>query len=167
MRRRISEKPVSFTIAVIGGGFSGTILASELLRRGNRAITVVLIEREGCPGRGVAYSTDFARHLLNVRVQDMSALADDRSHFLRWAREHYRDQVQASDYLPRRVYGKYVKSTLCEAIEGNPGRFEWKRAEAFSITPATRGASVLLKGAVVGFTPMRLSWLLAFFRRTM
>jgi len=145
MRRRISEKPVSFTIAIIGGGFSGTILASELLRRGNRAITVVLIEREGCPGRGVAYSTDFAGHLLNVKVQDMSALADDRSHFLRWAREHYHDQAQPSDYLPRRVYGKYVESTLCEAIEGNPGRFEWKREEAFSITPAERGAAVLLR----------------------
>jgi uncharacterized NAD(P)/FAD-binding protein YdhS len=144
MRRRITEKPVSSTIAIIGGGFSGTILATELLRWGNRAITVVLIEREGCPGRGVAYSTDLGGHLLNVRVQDMSAFADDRSHFLRWAREHYRDEVEPSDYLPRRVYGKYVESTLCEAIEGNPGRFEWKRQEASSIIPAAGGATVLL-----------------------
>ena len=145
MNRRNSDKPVSFTIAIIGGGFSGAILASKLLRGGNPAITVVLIEREGCPGRGVAYSTHLAAHLLNVRAQDMSALANDPSHFLRWAQAHYDDQVHANDYLPRRVYGKYVESTLCEAMEENPGRFEWKRDEVFSITPAEGGATIFLK----------------------
>jgi uncharacterized NAD(P)/FAD-binding protein YdhS len=140
-----SDKPASFTIAIIGGGFSGAILASELLRGGNPAITVVLIEREGCPGRGVAYSTHFAEHLLNVRAQDMSALADDPPHFLRWLREHYSDQAQPNDYLPRRVYGKYVESTLCEAIEENPERFEWKRDEVFSITPAEGRATIFLE----------------------
>ena len=142
MDPRISDKPVSFTIAIIGGGFSGTILASKLLPGVTR---VVLIERGGCPGRGVAYSTHLAGHLLNVRAQDMSALADDPSHFLHWAREHYNDQVQPNDYLPRRVYGKYVESILCEAIEGNPGRFEWKRDEVFSISPAEGGATIFLK----------------------
>jgi len=145
MGRRIGGKPVSFTIAIIGGGFSGAILASRLLRGGTPAVTVVLIEREGCPGRGVAYSTHLAGHLLNVRAQDMSALADHPSHFLDWAREHYDDQAQPSDYLPRRVYGKYVESTLCEAIEENPGRFEWKRDEVFAITPAEGGATIFLK----------------------
>ena len=144
MSRRIGDKPVSSTIAIIGGGFSGAILASKLLRVGTPAITVVLIERAGCPGRGVAYSTHLDGHLLNVRAQDMSALADDPSHFLHWAREHCNDQVQPNDYLPRRVYGKYVESILCEAIEENPGRFEWKRDEVFSISPAEGGANIFL-----------------------
>jgi uncharacterized NAD(P)/FAD-binding protein YdhS len=148
MERRISVKLNSFTIAIIGGGFSGAILASKLLRGGTPAITVLLIEREGCPGRGVAYSTHLAGHLLNVRAQDMSALADDPSHFLHWARAHYNDQVQANDYLPRRVYGKYVESTLCDAVEENPGRFEWKRDEVFSITPAESGATIFLKSGL-------------------
>ena len=145
MIRRFSDTPVSYTTAIIGGGFSGAILATELLRGGNPAITVLLIDREGCPGRGVAYSTHFAGHLLNVTAKNMSALADDESHFLRWAREHHSDQTQPDDYLPRRAYGKYVESTLCEAIEDNPTRFEWKRDEALSITPGESGATVLLR----------------------
>ena len=140
-----SEAGSQFTIAVLGGGFSGAILASELLRGDNPAIKVVLIERERCPGRGVAYSTHVAGHLLNVRAQNMSALVRDPLHFLRWAQEHHSNQAQPDDYLPRRVYGKYVESTLCEAIEENPGRFEWKRDEALSITPAKCRASILLR----------------------
>lgn len=145
MKRKITDNPESFSVAIIGGGFSGAILASELLRGGNPAITVTLIEREGCPGRGVAYSTHVAGHLLNVRAQNMSARGNDPLHFLRWAREHYSDTAQPNDYLPRRVYGKYVESTLCDAIEENPGRFEWKRDEALSIMPANSGATILLR----------------------
>lgn len=140
-----SEAGCQFTIAVIGGGFSGAILASELLRGDNSAIRVVLIEREGCPGRGAAYSTHFAGHLLNVRAKNMSALVRDPLHFLRWAQEHYSNQAQPDDYLPRRAYGKYVEATLCEAIEENPGRFEWKRDEAVSITPVECKANIHLR----------------------
>jgi len=145
MRRGTSDKPISFTIAIVGGGFSGTTLASELLLSRNPAIKVVLIEREGCPGRGVAYSTHFPGHLLNVTAQNMGALANDPLHFLRWAREHYNHETQPNDYLPRRVYGKYVESILCEAIERNPNRFEWKRDEALSITPVHGKANILLR----------------------
>ena len=42
-----------FAIAVLGGGLSGAILASKLLRGRTPAVTVVLIEREQCLGRGV------------------------------------------------------------------------------------------------------------------
>ena len=101
----LSEKPLSFTIAIIGGGFSGAMLACELLRSGNPEISVVLIERERCPGRGVAYSTHFAEHLLNVRAQNMSGVADEPLHFLRWARENYSARARPHGYLPRRVYG--------------------------------------------------------------
>jgi uncharacterized NAD(P)/FAD-binding protein YdhS len=45
------------TIAVVGGGFSGTVLASRLLRlRPAQPIRIVLIERGARLGRGVAYA---------------------------------------------------------------------------------------------------------------
>jgi len=144
MVRKSSQQPSSFTIAIVGGGFSGAVLASELLRSGPLALRVVLVERDGCPGRGVAYGTRCEGHLLNVRARDMSALASDPSHFLRWAREHYRHQAQPDDYLPRSIYGDYVESTLCETVEQNPGRFEWKHDEALSATRG-EGANVLFK----------------------
>jgi cation diffusion facilitator CzcD-associated flavoprotein CzcO len=40
------------TIAVVGAGFSGTLLALHLLRRCPPAVRVALIERNGAFGRG-------------------------------------------------------------------------------------------------------------------
>jgi uncharacterized NAD(P)/FAD-binding protein YdhS len=120
-------------------------MAAEVLRRADPSTSVVLIEREGCPGRGVAYGTPYAEHLLNVRAQNMSALADDPSHFLRWARLHYDCSVQPGDYLPRRTYGQYVESILRETSEQNAGRFEWKQDEAVSIRAIDRHAEIVLR----------------------
>lgn len=72
------------TIVVIGGGFSGTTVAVNLLRRG-RPARVLLVNRYGPIGRGVAYGTRLEAHVLNVPAGGMSALEDDPEHFLRWA----------------------------------------------------------------------------------
>ena len=50
-------------VAIIGGGYSGTILAAQLARRG---IANILIDGSGRMGRGVAYSTTEPAHLLEV-----------------------------------------------------------------------------------------------------
>jgi len=132
-------------IAVVGGGFSGACLAGALLSARDLRLSVVLIEREGGPGRGVAYGTRCGGHLLNVSAQNMSARADDPLHFQRWAKENYAANVQAGDYVPRRVYGQYVESILREADELNPGRFEWKRDEAISIRQIAGNAEIYLR----------------------
>ena len=62
-------------VAIVGGGASGTLLAAQLLRAGGTR--VVLIERGARLGRGVAYGTRFAGHLLNVPAASMSGLPDD------------------------------------------------------------------------------------------
>ena len=46
------------TVAIVGGGASGTILAAQLARRGIRSL---LIDGSGRMGKGVAYSTNEAR----------------------------------------------------------------------------------------------------------
>lgn len=133
-----------FTIGVVGGGFSAASVAAELLRSG-RLLRVVLIEPNGPPGRGVAYGTQCAGHLLNVRAQNMSALADDPTHFLRWARVHHDADVQPDGFVPRRVYAQYVESILREARESNPGTFQWKRDEAVSVTPSGDKVEIALR----------------------
>jgi uncharacterized NAD(P)/FAD-binding protein YdhS len=45
-----------FTIAIVGGGASGTLVASMLVRRSRNA-KVVIIEPSERLGRGVAYAT--------------------------------------------------------------------------------------------------------------
>ncbi len=71
------------TIAIIGAGFSGTLLAVNLLNQTDAR--VILIERlPERVGRGVAYSTKESNHLLNVRASNMSAFPDDPDHFVTW-----------------------------------------------------------------------------------
>ena len=60
-------------VAVVGGGFSGTMTAVQQSRRG---VPSVLIEGSSRVGRGVAYSTTEPVHLLNVPSGKMSAWPD-------------------------------------------------------------------------------------------
>jgi uncharacterized NAD(P)/FAD-binding protein YdhS len=85
------------TVAVIGGGCSGVLVAREMLRcTGDR---VVLVE-PGEPGGGVAYGAARPWHVLNSRAAAMSADPDDPGHFARWA------GAGADAFLPRPLYGR-------------------------------------------------------------
>jgi uncharacterized NAD(P)/FAD-binding protein YdhS len=50
------------TIAVVGAGFSGTLLTLHLLRRCPPPTRLVLLERNNQFGRGLAYATGNAPH---------------------------------------------------------------------------------------------------------
>ena len=76
------KSDVSLPVAIVGGGFSGTMVAAQLARKG---IYSVLIEKAGRAGQGIAYSTREPAHVLNVRAEVMSAWADDLEHFSRVA----------------------------------------------------------------------------------
>jgi uncharacterized NAD(P)/FAD-binding protein YdhS len=107
-------------IAIIGGGCAGTLVAAQLLREARGPTHVILIERLPPPGCGVAYGTECEEHLLNVPAARMSAWPDDPEHFLRWARvwgghQKGRKTIAAGDFLPRRVYGRYLAEVLQQA----------------------------------------------------
>ena len=133
------------TIAIIGGGFSGSILAAQLLRRGRTASLVHLIEAGGRPGPGLAYGTGHPAHLLNVPAGNMSALPEEAEHFLRWARTTT-PQAASDSFLPRRLYGEYLSSTLEEARRSSPLRLETS-AERISGLGEKDGRFVLRFGA--------------------
>lgn len=132
------------TIAIIGGGFSGSMLAVELLRRAAEYVSVLLIERRPVPGRGVAYGTQFEGHVLNVRAKNMSAYADVPGHLVRWAQRHYSSSVKPDDFLPRPIYGQYISSQLRETIRSYPATFRCIQDEAISIAPAASRTEVCL-----------------------
>ncbi|MCE7796128.1 FAD/NAD(P)-binding protein [Sphingobium sufflavum] len=128
------------TIAVIGGGFSGTLLAINLLRhcRGR----VLLIEREPDRlGRGLAYGTDNPEHMLNVRASNMSAFPDDLDHFSRWLSADGREGEKegTNRFVPRRVYGRYLAEQLHAARAEAPGRLELVDGQVVSANPQGNG----------------------------
>lgn len=103
------------TIAIVGGGFSGTVLAANLLRRPPAGpARIVLIERRGEIGQGVAYAARNHPYLLNVPAGRMSATSHDPGQFLAFARR--RDpKVDSEDFLPRQLYGEYLQEFLLAA----------------------------------------------------
>ncbi len=106
--------PDNHSIAVIGAGFSGTILVAHLLRRGQGGLRIYLINRSGRLARGVAYGTRSSQHVLNVPAGRMSAFAEDENDFLRFAQR--RDPaVQGGSFVPRHLYGDYLEHILLSA----------------------------------------------------
>jgi len=140
------QKVSQLTVAIVGGGFTGTTLAAQLLRASGGSVSVVLIERGARFGRGVAYSTECTEHLLNVRARNMSAYPDDPEHFLKWARLNHAPGASPDDYLPRPLYGQYVASVLQQEIERYPGQVEHVQDEAVSIVRIGETAEISLRG---------------------
>jgi uncharacterized NAD(P)/FAD-binding protein YdhS len=110
------------SFAIVGAGAAGALTAARLLdeaaRRG-RPIEIVLIDPRSTSGRGVAYSTDDDRHLLNVPAGRMSAYPEDGDHFLRWLAESG-EPVEDCAFVARRRFGDYLGDVLETALRRNP-----------------------------------------------
>lgn len=134
------------TIAIIGSGFSGTLAAVQLARRhAARLSRIVLLDRSGAFGPGLAYSTPSAVHYLNVPAGNMSALDEDPTHFLKWAQA--RDAgVHTGSFVPRGVYGQYLRELLDQAKATHPGLIE-TRADSATAVRTQPGGRVLVSTA--------------------
>lgn len=127
-------------IAIVGGGFSGTLLMVNLLRLGAR---VTLLERDGARlAKGLAFGTRQPEHLLNVRAANMSAYPDDPAHFVRWMGFDTSDQ--ANQFVARRAYGQYLRQQLEEAVAAASGRAELIAEEVVEISHQDSVATLLL-----------------------
>jgi uncharacterized NAD(P)/FAD-binding protein YdhS len=75
------------SVGIVGAGFTGTMLAVHLIELSRVPLRVILFDRTATFGNGTAYATPNAKHLLNVRVGNMSAYDADPDHFVRWLGE--------------------------------------------------------------------------------
>lgn len=122
-------------VAIVGAGFSGTLLAINLLRLGQR---VVLIERDAAKlAKGQAFGTRAPEHLLNVRAANMSAFPDDPEHFVRWM--GFSTAEQANRFAPRLAYGQYLLEQLIDTLGRSHGRGEVRSGEAVATRFETGG----------------------------
>src|SRR5690606_20252094 len=102
------------TVVVIHGCFSASITAAPLTRMAGlsgQKLKVIVVERRGTVGEGVAYGSREPHHLLNVPAAKMSAWPDRPNDFVEWAQARI-PGARPSDFLPRQLYGQYVRETL-------------------------------------------------------
>lgn len=99
-------------VAIVGGGFSGTMVAAHLARRADRHVAVALFEPAPI-GRGAAFGTKHSELLLNTRAAAMSAYDDDPDHFVRWLGSGY----SPVEFVSRRLYGEYLGEIAARAFE--------------------------------------------------
>ena len=124
----------SLPVVIVGGGFSGAMLAARLAEAGQAS---VLIERGEQVGLGVAYSAVLDAHRLNVRTERMSARPDRPADFTDWLARHAPDFADPNGFAPRRLYGRYVQARLAQAEAAHPGLIHRVKGEAVRIVGET------------------------------
>lgn len=140
LRRRWPDAPV---VAIVGGGFSGTMVAAQLLRKAalsGAPLHVVVVDRQTSIAEGAAYRTADSRHLLNVPVSGMSAWPDRPDDLAAWVR--LRDpSLGPYTFLQRHIYGEYLRATLFDAVEqaGPRSSVEFRRGEAEGVERVENG----------------------------
>lgn len=121
-------------VIIIGGGYSGAMLAARLAEKGQAS---ALIERSGVFGPGVAYSARLDDHRLNVRTERMGAVAGQLKGFQTWMERYHPDHADPSGFAPRRLYGLYVQERLAGVEAAHPGLITRITGEAVALNHTT------------------------------
>ena len=165
-------------VAIVGAGFSGTTLAIHLLReaaaRSSKPVRVTLVDPRTELGAGVAYATRDYPYPLNVAAGQMSVDSSRPGDFLEYLKAQG-IHAGPGDYLPRQVYGDYLRARLAEARAAAPSNVECThhRASAWQLrrqddrwllwlddgTPVTADDVVLAVGNPPPATPAELTHL--------
>jgi uncharacterized NAD(P)/FAD-binding protein YdhS len=134
-------------VAIVGGGFSGALLAINLLRHDGPRAT--LIERRPRAGEGLAYGDAAPSHLLNVRAKGMNAFPDQPDGFVRWLGVRH-PEFSEDCFVPRLIYGDYLRELLALEMKRQPGRLTLVQGEAVAADLAAGAEIALADGGSVG-----------------
>lgn len=119
-QRADSTRPC--TVAIIGGGFSGTLFALKLASQ-QPEWSILLVEERKRIGCGVAYGACAAEHLLNVSVNRMEiGLTPSFTDWLAPRQDELCDALDESDgrladaFVPRHLFGQYLEERVLSAM---------------------------------------------------
>jgi uncharacterized NAD(P)/FAD-binding protein YdhS len=142
METRLNVAERAATVAIVGCGFSGTMVAVHLARKAPRSARLLIFERSRL-ARGVAYGTSRPEHLLNVPARLMSAFPDEPDHFLNWLRQR-EPAVQPGAFVSRLVYGDYLAELLRNASHLPGVKLESIQAEVVDVIEEASGCLSLV-----------------------
>lgn len=126
-------------VTIVGGGFSGSSAAIQLLRRASAPLVVTVVEPRAALGPGLAYTTQDPDHRLNAPTSSHSVDPTDPQHFTRWCEaEGVFDADPAAwagrgtAYVRRGDYGRYLTASARDpgALSPNAARIVHLQARA-------------------------------------
>lgn len=142
-------------LAIIGGGFTGTLLAVNLLRHGTLKVTLIE-QRPERLGKGLAFGGAGAGHVLNVRASNMSAFPDQPGHFADWLQRH--DLGTDSSFATRAHYGAYLSALLDDARNAAHDQVTILEDQAVDLALTGSGCAITLgSGARLGVDMVALA----------
>ena len=137
------------TVLVLGGGFSGAVFATHLLRAARAPLELVIVEPRQELGAGLAYGSASFEHRINVPSDKMIVFREDPAHLTRWVRaqglfESDADALSAEGhhYSRRADFARYVAALLEDACLGAPpgSTLRHVRARAISVASLCAGS---------------------------
>jgi uncharacterized NAD(P)/FAD-binding protein YdhS len=127
MSQPISKSGENPVVAVIGGGFAGTMFALKYMREFPQA-HVTVIEPEKHLGRGLAYGACSELHVLNVPVRRMEMGLEPS--FAAWLVRHPAEIAEAlaesggdigDAFVPRFLLGRYLEEHVARSMARGDG----------------------------------------------
>jgi uncharacterized NAD(P)/FAD-binding protein YdhS len=140
-------------VAIIGGGCSGTLAALQLITQSQHTpLEIVIIEKSGELGRGLAYSVPSDRCKLNVPANAMGAFPEAPGGFFDWLLP-FDSSVTPDEFVSRERFGRYLQSLLNDHLQRYQPSWRHVTDEAldleFDPTSATFTVSLATAPAVV------------------
>jgi uncharacterized NAD(P)/FAD-binding protein YdhS len=153
LHTRSRDAGTAVSVAIVGAGFSGSLLAFHLASSLPPGSRIALIERTGRFGTGLAYGTGNPNHLLNVPACGMSALPDRPDHLVEWLSAlppgtcpSVPAPMDSGAFVSRRIYGAYVRDLLEEAERAAAGGLVRVTGRVVDLAPAGDGVVLDLAG---------------------
>ena len=100
-------------VAIIGVGTAGVSVLRQLVKNeAFKNLDIDVYDHDKNMGQGVPFQNDSSQLLINLPTKQMSLNLDDDEEFWKWYQEQSEFKFDNPKYLPRFVFGHYMKSYL-------------------------------------------------------
>lgn len=122
-------KTSKFKVGIVGGGpiavsFLQSLTNELKKKQGISEIEIMIFDSRNDLGEGCYWANDVDSNILNTRADTMSAMENDKLHFLNWLKEnetvwrpHFPTLKMSSDaFLPRSLFGLYLRDIFQSSL---------------------------------------------------